>query len=426
MVVRAWLPVILLLGMTMAACMGKDTPLSVSGPVEAPGALLIPDVPGDATSALDALEANLSETPEHLIVTIKMASLPPGGLAALAASQGYTYASWSVCWAPNSESRSVIPRYRECAGLAAEFSNGVADTRGYFEVDRDQDTGCNNWAWCAWDVPYTLTLGSPALVSLQVPRDLIEHGERGETLEKGAILNFASKANPAVTGAMGSRSMYAYAYAAGRSNLVRVPLYEPWETDQSAAKDFTFGTARVNVTGNSSSRVLFRDAARDVGGGPEGYRPELDLVSAELQDSGESLIVKMSAAKVDDAPHHDVYFSLGIGAHVFEAWYTATAGVVHAAGGGYCVDANCDSYKEYPIAVAFQKGAPGTITVTLKRSDVPDLAAGERVNLADFYLYEPPVGEGYGVQGVASLYAYAWGPGDWAWGAQPVKVESSG
>lgn len=423
-VARAWIPLVLLLGMTMAACMGKEAPLAAPGPVETGSSLLLSDAAGDAASAIDVLEANLTETPEHLLITIKIASLPSAGLAALSAGAGYTYASWSVCWDPESESRSVVPQFRECAGLSAEFVNGVADPHGYFEVGRDEDAGCNNWAWCAWDVPYQLTLGSPSLLSLKVPREILENGEKGGNLSGATILSYASKSNPTVSSTMGSRGLYAAAYAAGRGNYVRVPLYEPVESDKSAAKRFTFGTERVNTTGNASAQLLFRDAPRDVGGGAEGYRPELDLVSAELQDSKESLVVKMSAAKVDEAPTHDVYFSLGVGAHVFEAWYTARAGVVRDEGGGYCVDADCNSYKDYPIRVGFQKGSPGTITVTIQRSEVPDLLAGERANLADFYLYEPAIGDGNGVPGVGYAVVYAWGPYDWAWGAHPATIMS--
>lgn len=411
--------------MVFSGCMGSVAP-KADDPIVVPSDLRFEDPAGDAPKPTDVVAVHLNESATTLHIEMTLSSVPAAGLAALAA-EGYRYVYWDVCWGPAGGSNAPLPRFDECAGLAVEFNRGVADARGYFETGLGLDAGCNNWAWCAWNLPYTFTPGTPATIRLDLPRAFIAAGEKGDQLNGTAARTFASREDPAVGDVAGGRGAYAYAYAAGRGQYLRVPATLPAIVDTTSGHDFKFALPRDNATTSAVGTTIFRDAKGDVGGGPQGYRSELDLTQGELVETKDAIQVKLATGSMEERPSHQFYMSLGLGDHVFEAWYDVTAGLVRDDGGGYCPDFDCHSYVEYPIAVSFQKGTPGSITITIQRSNMPDLAPGARVNLADFYLYEPSIGRGAGAPGGAAyLFVYATGPGDWAWGALDAAVKDEG
>lgn len=395
-------------------------PAEVAPTVSGPS--ILKDDAGDAPRWIDALAGRVTETATSVDVEIVVADLPEGllGLAA----EGYSYLVWEVCWNPTGRTSPAGVAIRaDCAGVAADFGGEAPDVQGFYELNVGAGRGCNYWEWCSFEIPHELVAGAPATLRASVPKGLLPNSSAGAVLESPALGTVAVRSDPAFE-ALGHRSAQAYVFAGGLGTFQQVPPFTLTRDASRRGPDVGLELPFGAITPSSRDTAILRDPRGDVGSGVAGNRPDLDITAADLHVTATSVAVVIEVADLGPAPTHQFYGSLGVGDVVYEFWHSARAGQVWEPGGGYCADVSCDSYPEYVPTVEFHAGAPGTIELTLPRSALPPLQAGQRVNLADFYLDEG-VGQFQAVPSVGSAGVWAWGPGDWAWGALPYDVPST-
>lgn len=328
--------------------------------------------------ALDVLGVSMREEAEALVVDITVAALDELAPSVVASDGAYT-GGWRACWTAQVEGEETW----ECAYLSGTMTPAGVVLDGSFERDT---LACNSWAWCAWQVPYTILEGAPATVRITIPRAILGTGDEGATL--AGVLAGSWRSHHPGNGRADQATVSLQAGDAYEDSLkVRNWYYYPTdETMETGAFTFQAPMAPPEPSG---------DGFRFEDGGGNAAGEETDILEAALVETPSSLTVAVRVALVADFPEdHEFYVSAGMpNGAVPMAGYRAEGGRVTAWGEG-CGDATCERWTALPVELARVAGAPGWVNITFPRWG---LGSPGRESLANTVIIGFSYGAGHGV-----------------------------
>jgi hypothetical protein len=156
--------------------------------------------------------------------------------------------------------------------------------------------------------------------------------------------------------------------------------------------NYTFAGPTVGTLGTPSPKTILVGREADVPTGPLGYRPELDILSVDFEETATEVGFIVKVASLPAAPTHGFDMEFAFGGVVYESWYNAYGGQLRDAAGGYCVDEACNTWKDTTVDVQFTPGSPGTIRAVMPWSETLGPQKGAlltlaSVDLGDFTAY---------------------------------------
>ena len=338
---------------------------------------------------LDVLSGTLTETAETVEVTITVSRLDVADVSVDLVAAGFEEAYIGMCWDPvdldDGEYRA------ECAGVTIKPS-GTQPVRGAFEMSRPAHEGCNDWWWCAWDVPVTVTSGSPAILTISVPRDLLFDDAVGATLEAPLLVarGYTDAPNEPVTG----RGTTVHACWMG--TCMHESVNRGWAVEGDRAgpgSPLTFAVERMAQGTLPAPTTILVDYTHDVRVQGE-YRADLDIVSIDIEETQQEVAYWVTVASLPEEPTHSFDMELAVDGHTYESWYNVIQGNVRDLGGGHCSDFNCTAWEDHPATVELFPGAPGRIRIAMPWAGLPEAKAGSLVTLASVDLGELNVWQG--------------------------------
>lgn len=321
-----------------------------------------------APPELDLLSATFSEVPGALDVDLELARVDDSLAAGVPEDGDAAYVM--VCWSGDGAA---------CAGRVLLM---VTNVKGLVVMHAQFDrsgTGCSDWNWCAWDVPFTLEPGSPGHVRWRVPVDLLTDDELARGLPDPSMWVYRS------VGGHEARQSY---------SVYGTPLTgatggeQPYYVDGASGGDsYRFqGTARA-VTGTvAGGDVSHVDAVGDVPG--PASRPDVDVLRVDVRETPGALTFATQVARVDVVPDdHELYLGFGLpDGRVVNAWVDSVGGNRDAGAGRYA-DAESTRWLSVPVSLHVVPGAPGWVNLTFARTDLDSPGAGHMLPVAFATMY---------------------------------------
>lgn len=330
---------------------------------------LVPDDFGaPAAGAMDIVGGFLQERPESLTIGIELDALEAdytnvehtGG-----PEEGVGY-WWGVGWNTTSGTESGVAG----AYFWVQNENGKIRAVGAFEdysVDR-----CNDWRWCAWEIPSDVEYGTPGRILLHIPWDLLESSNLETSIydvyfEAGRWeyrQNGASQVRASVAGIGPSFDSRGYRF-----------MYITDSTDTHEEVPLVLEARTRPVR----EQLVLADLRGD-------YKvPYLDILGVSFIESSDTITFALELAQMDAVPAESED-------HYVFAWPGLASGRVPNIGyfvrdgevvpfGGMCSDDDCSAYKSFPVTVVREPGEPGWANLTVSRSDIGSPQAGDRMNL---------------------------------------------
>lgn len=362
-------------------------PSDVDGPADG-----IPNVVGAAgygRGFLDVLSGTLTETPETLEVRITVSSLDEADISQRLVAAGFEEGYIGMCWDPVATEGGEY--MAECAGVTIRASD-TQPIRGAFDVSRPAEEGCNDWWWCAWEVPATVESGAPATITISVPRDLLFDDAVGATLEAPTLVarGYSDAPNEPITG----RATTVRACAMGTCLQESVNRQVAMEGDRAGpGTSMTFTTQRAVATVLPAPTTILVDYTHDVVARGH-YRADLDIVTVDLQETPQEVAFLVTVASLPNAATHSFDMEIAVDGHTYESWYNLVEGNVRDLGGGHCADFDCTSWVEHEATVEIFPGTPGRIRIAMPWAGLTEANAGSLVTLASVDLGELNVWQG--------------------------------
>ncbi len=308
-----------------------------------------------APPPLDLIEVRMEETTTDVQVIITVASIAENFADAVgddaSRSQGTT---WAVCW----DERSA------CAGLAVQLNNGVLVAQSFMEREQP-GCGPQRWFWCGWSVPYDVTFGTPATITLDIPRDVLADGDAGGTLSAPIGLSLrAERTGERVDHWVGVTDVGTAGHTARRVFV----LADKTAHGEPMTLTLPQGTPRVwepvrMLAGDDVSRT-------DIWG----ERQDVDMLEQHLIEDPRSLTIATRFVEVPRDPlDSDLLAFFGLeGEPLTVIGASAVDGVV-TPWGFRCVEDACDVVD---VVMERTIGAGGWVNLTLLREEVGNPVAG--------------------------------------------------
>lgn len=414
----------------------------VAGPVSPPpGSSVhegVRDPSGDAPAFLDLVSGRFMETGDTVTVEIEIAEFDEASIADTLWSAGGGSAWIFLCWrqgdvAPPEWVRAaasvdkVVAPDTECAGVEMFVDEEPVLIGQYISYHGPND-GCNAFWFCAWRLPYTIVSGSPAILRIPIPRELMHNATVGQVLAKPVLESGIWPSNPDDTGDKLGR------HWRGGACLGTTCAYRGTSTGQGSTNrildksdygpDFVLNYPTESSMARPIEDVLIRDSKilPQPGGAIIPYAPDADVLRVDLEETTSQVAWLIRVASLDEKPSNSASLYFSIGGTVYAGDWEVVAGQVTNVAASSC-DARCKERSLTPH-LSFHPGTPGTIRFAFDWSEMNRPVAGDLVEYAEMFIvpgrmfrsvYQPsPAGDVY-AYGVASGQGDPVFPGEPYW-----------
>lgn len=238
-----------------------------------------------APPSLDVVAGWFEETPTDLRVVLQVAELDEAltGLAWEEDGAGGRSGALGVGWRAGPDGACGETLWFSAEDAALEHVGPVCGIED--PAEHPWGGGCNAWWWCTYEIETEVHPGTPGTVVWTVPRELLYHGEAGESLQEVTLLSWRSQ------GARGG-AMYATDILGTRA-WGDVSAGHGYVTDRSEpGRPFVFQLAAETPAGppGTPHYVADRQTASD---------PRLEILSVDVVETPETLGYELTLADVE-------------------------------------------------------------------------------------------------------------------------------
>lgn len=420
----------------LAGCIAAPVPDTVesagSAHADPAPAVSFKDAAGDATEPtgeeapfFDIVSARFDgETTDSVLLSLELATLTEN-FPELDSLGVHRRASYSICFAPGDGAP------RRCASVDVAAFEASAETMAAFTIYAVED--CNEWRVCTWEIPVTITYGSPGTITWQVPKAYATWDGAAS-----AMAWLEAKVSWIALNPVTPISHFAYSLETPAGDQHRhtgsiADVSDVPDVMERVTAEVAFGPAPGGAVAPADATPIFvLPEGNNYGDESIFDKPELDLLEVDLAEEGSELVATFTVASFEAMPDYHFLFVLLFGSEGKEVW---EIGYLRELAGGYGYAGHCISYdcagdfagdgaphdmshhSADTVEAEIEHGTPGKIRVRVPMHLFPTIEAGDVTNLhlaismyADASAWKGKYGdEGRGDVHKMSFIDYAWG-----------------